>query len=162
MNASEIKVGKKYATKIGKNEVEVTVIGKTSKGWIVKTSAGHAIPINNAERFIKCLDTEATIVPESSSSPKPEASGLKPKLSMLDAAVQILNDALRPMSPKEIIAAMEEANLWKSPSGQTPANSLAAAAQREIANKEKPRFKKTGPGKFAIADKKDEVEKCQQ
>jgi hypothetical protein len=152
MNAKEIKIGSKYNCKIGANEVPVTVKEETGKGWIVESAAGKTFPINNAERFIKCLDVAAPVVPQTESTSKVKASPEGKKMSMLDAAVKVLKSASQPMSPKEIIAAMEEANLWKSPSGHTPANSLAAAAQREIANKENPRFKKTGPGKFAIAD----------
>ena len=39
---------------------------------------------------------------------KSKVESLKPKLSMLDAAVEILKDASRPMSSKELIAEMEE------------------------------------------------------
>jgi len=156
MNANEINVGKKYTTKIGKNGVEITVIGKTSKGWIVKTSEGKTFPVNNAERFMKCLDTEVAVLHESSSSLKPEASGLKPRMSMLDAAVEVLKGTSCPMSAKELIAEMEEKNLWKSPGGATPANTVAAAINREISGKENPRFGKTEKGRFVLASKSQE------
>ena len=57
------------------------------------------------------------------------------------------------MSAKEMIIAMAEANLWKSPSGKTPSNTLAAAAMREIKNKENSRFRKADKGKFALAER---------
>ena len=139
MNASEIKIGKKYQVKVGRNEIEVTVMEQTARGWNVKASSGNKFPINNAERFIKCLDIE--VVPVRN----PEK-----KMSMLDAAVEVLKGSSCPMSAKEMIAAMEEKGLWKSQSGKTPSNTLSAAIGREISTKENPRFKKAEKGKFIL------------
>ncbi|MDD5598119.1 MAG: winged helix-turn-helix domain-containing protein [Victivallaceae bacterium] len=142
MNANEITVGKKYAVKVGRNEIEVTVTEKTERGWQVASASGRVFPVNSCERFVKCLEE-----PE---APKPQESAPKSKLSMLDAAAEILKGASYPMSAKELIAAMEEADIWKSPAGKTPANSLSAALNRN-AEKENSRFQKTGKGMFALA-----------
>jgi len=139
MNASEIKVGKKYQVKVGRNEIEVTVMEQTGRGWNVKAPSGNKFPVNNAERFIKCLDVQEVPVRN------PEK-----KMSMLDAAVETLKGASRPMSAKEMIVAMAEKGLWKSPSGKTPENSLSSAILREIKTKETPRFKKAEKGKFTL------------
>jgi hypothetical protein len=143
MNVNEITVGKRYAVKVGRNEIEVTVTEKTERGWQVTTAAGKNFPVNNRERFIKCLEK-----PE---EPKPQQSAPKSRLSMLDAAAKILKGATYAMSAKELIVAMEEAELWKSPAGKTPANSLSSALNRNSA-KENPRFQKTGKGMFALAE----------
>jgi len=142
MNASEIKVGKKYQVKVGRNEIEVTVMEQTERGWNVKAPSGNKFPVNNAERFIKCLEVEA--VP----TQRPEK-----KMSILDAAVEVLKVASQPMSAKEMIIAMGEANLWKSQTGKTPSNTLSAAIGREISTKETPRFKKAEKGKFTLAER---------
>lgn len=139
MNANEITIGKKYAVKVGRNEIEVTVTEKTERGWQVASASGRVFPVNSCERFIKCLEQ-----PEAPASPKS-------KLSMLDAVAEILKGASYPMSAKELIAAMEEAELWKSPAGKTPANSLSAALNRN-AEKENSRFQKTGKGMFTLAE----------
>jgi hypothetical protein len=139
MNANEIIVGKKYAVKVGRNEIEVTVTEKTERGWQVSSTAGKTFPVNSNERFVKCLE-------------QPEApASSKSRLSMLDAAAEILKGASYPMSAKELIVAMEEAELWKTGRGLTPANTLSAALNREISRKENPRFQKTGKGMFALA-----------
>ena len=156
MNAKEIKVGKRYTTKIGKNEVVVTVIGETEKGKMVKTSTGKIFPIKNPERFIKCLDVAETITPKSADISKPKVSQEGKKMSMLDAAVEVLKGSSSPMSSKELIAEMEEKNLWKSPKGITPCNSLSAAILRECNQKENPRFHKTEKGRFTLAAKNQE------
>ncbi len=74
----------------------------------------------------------------------------KPKrVSALDAAAQVLAKADKPMRAQELIAAMAEQGLWKSPGGQTPHATLYAAMHREITVKGRDaRFKKTDRGQF--------------
>ncbi|MFA6717022.1 MAG: winged helix-turn-helix domain-containing protein, partial [Victivallaceae bacterium] len=74
------------------------------------------------------------------------------KLTMLDAAAEILKGVSHPMSAKELIVAMEEAEIWKSPAGKTPWNTLVAAISREIIGKTNPRFQKTGKGMFSLTE----------
>jgi hypothetical protein len=76
---------------------------------------------------------------------------------MLDAVIKILETAAHPMSAREMIAAMEEANLWKSPGGKTPHNTLSAAIGKELRDKENPRFQKTAPGLYTLADEEGDV-----
>jgi hypothetical protein len=72
-------------------------------------------------------------------------------MSGLDAAAKVLSDAGKPMSVKEIVEAAFAAKLWSS-DGKTPSATLYSAVIREIANKkDASRFKKTGPGEFALA-----------
>jgi hypothetical protein len=138
MNANEVTVGKKYAVKVGRNEIEVTVTEKTERGWQVASASGRVFPVNSCERF-KCLE-----VPEAPAS-------LERKLTMLDAAAEVLKGASYPMSAKELIVAMEDSGIWKSPAGKTPWNTLVAAISRD-AQKTNPRFRKTGKGMFALAE----------
>lgn len=72
------------------------------------------------------------------------------RVSALDAAAQVLAKAGKPMRAQELIAAMAEQGLWKSPVGKTPHATLYSAITREIATKGKgARFKKTERGTFA-------------
>jgi hypothetical protein len=161
MNTSDIKAGSKQRIKIGKNEVEVTVLGQKGKSWLVESATGKKFPVTES-RFIKNEEGKPKNKGiELTQKLKPEASSTKPKFSMLDAAAEILKDALHPMSSKELIAAMEEAELWTSPSGKTPWNTLSAAIGREASQKENPRFKKADKGKFALASCDiEEPQKC--
>ncbi len=86
---------------------------------------------------------------------KTSGDGKKPKrFAALDAAAQVLAKAGKPMRAQELIAAMAEQGLWKSPGGKTPQATLYAAMLREIGAKGKQaRFKKTGRGQFAFAGK---------
>ncbi len=87
------------------------------------------------------------------SPPKPAKTGDKPqKLSALDAAAKVLEEAGEKMTCKEMIDAMAAKGYWTSPGGQTPDRTLYAAIIKEIATKGKEsRFKKTEPGKFERA-----------
>ncbi|MEC9374064.1 MAG: winged helix-turn-helix domain-containing protein [Planctomycetota bacterium] len=81
-------------------------------------------------------------------TPKPDP---KPKrVSVLDAAAQVLTGATKPMRCKEILAEIEAKGLWSSPGGKTPASTLYAAIIREIEKKgEKSRFTKIDRGLFS-------------
>ncbi len=72
------------------------------------------------------------------------------RVSALDAAAQVLAKAEKPMGAQELITAMAEQGLWKSPAGKTPHATLYAAMMREVAAKgSASRFRKVDRGLFA-------------
>jgi len=86
-------------------------------------------------------------------TPKAEkATAKKPKrVSALDAAAQVLKAAGKPMRAQDLITAMAEQGLWKSPAGATPHATLYAAMMRESRDKGKAaRFSKVDRGMFAF------------
>ncbi|MDD5697876.1 MAG: winged helix-turn-helix domain-containing protein [Victivallaceae bacterium] len=154
MNANEIHSGKDYIVKVGHNEVKVKVISGSDRGWVVKTAGGKFMPVNNSERFIRPVEhAPVPAVPAETATPAVSAPVANPdkKLTMLDAAAEILKGVSHPMSAKELIVAMEDSGIWKSPAGKTPWNSLVAAISRDV-QKANPRFRKTGKGLFALAE----------
>jgi hypothetical protein len=73
------------------------------------------------------------------------------RLSALDAAAKVLAEADAPMTAPALIEAMAANGHWTSPGGKTPAATLHAALQREIAVKgSAARFRKTGRGVFTV------------
>jgi HB1/ASXL restriction endonuclease-like protein with HTH domain len=77
------------------------------------------------------------------------AKGSK-KLSALDAAAKVLQEAGQPMNCQEMVKAMVEKGLWSSPNGKTPAATLYSAILRELKMKgAESRFEKTDRGRFA-------------
>jgi hypothetical protein len=71
------------------------------------------------------------------------------KLSALDAAAKVLQEAGQPMNCQEMIQAMAAKGYWTSPAGKTPAATLYAAIARELKTKGKQaRFQKTARGQF--------------
>ena len=84
-------------------------------------------------------------------APKPKApKEAKPKrVSVLDAAAQVLAKAGKPMRAKEMIDEIVAKGLWASPNGKTPEATLYAAIVREIAAKgAESRFRKADRGLF--------------
>lgn len=84
------------------------------------------------------------------------ARAKKPKkLSALDAAAKILEEAGEPMNAKQMIDAMAAKGYWTSPGGKTPHATLYAAILREIGAKQnESRFRKTTKGHFAATNAK--------
>ncbi len=73
------------------------------------------------------------------------------RVSALDAAAQVLAKVGKPMRAQELIAAMAEQGLWKSPAGKTPHATLYAAMLREVAAKgTASRFRKVDRGLFEL------------
>jgi HB1, ASXL, restriction endonuclease HTH domain len=80
--------------------------------------------------------------------PKPTAPQDK-KLSALDAAAKVLQEAGTPLNCQDMIAAMAAKGYWSSPAGKTPASTLYSALLREIKTKGKQaRFQKAARGQF--------------
>jgi hypothetical protein len=91
----------------------------------------------------------------SASSTEPRTSRGRPKakkMSCLDAAAKLLTESGQPMTCQELIAAIAAKGYWTSPAGKTPQATLHAAIVRELrTKKEHARFRKTAPGRFALA-----------
>jgi hypothetical protein len=71
------------------------------------------------------------------------------KLSALNAAAKVLQEACRSLNCQEMIADMAQKGYWSSPQGKTPAATLYSALLREIKTKgTQARFQKTARGQF--------------
>lgn len=86
--------------------------------------------------------------PSGNGRPAKKPAGEK-KMSLLDAAAQILARRTNPMTAKELVQEAQSRGLWSSPNGKTPEATLNAALHREIKEKGKDsRFTKPEAGKF--------------
>lgn len=75
------------------------------------------------------------------------------KRSAIQAAAEVLQRAGKPMGCKELIEAMAEQGLWKSPAGKTPHATLYSAIVRSIATQgSTAKFKKVDRGLFAFKE----------
>ena len=166
---SEITVGTKVIVKVGRNEVEVTVTEITGHGWKVRSqSTGREFEVRRIERIVADAAAEEEAEPETAPvaaeteeednavNPAPESgSGPRPekKLSLLNAAAQVLAACREPMNCKEIIAKAVEMELWVPTGAKTPEQTLYSGIFREIKTAEAPRFKKseTRKGSFEYA-----------
>ena len=88
-------------------------------------------------------------------NPAHESDKPEKRMSLLDAAVEVLKAAGpdNPMNCKEILEAIIERQLWIPTPGKTPEQTLYGSIFREINTKEHPRIAKSNvKGKFVIAE----------
>ena len=165
---SEITVGTIVVVKVGRNEVEVTVTEITANGWRVRSlSSGREFEVRHIERVVaepageagsatgeqedgtaapvepegeaeEAGPAEPEAAPEPASTPRPER-----KLSLLNAAAQVLAACRVPMNCQEIIAKAVEMGLWTPTGAKTPEQTLYSGIFREIKSGATPRFRKS-------------------
>lgn len=117
----------------------MTTTKKTTKASAPKSAAKKAAPKKAAK----------TATPKKA-KPATNGEAKTKKLSAIDAAAKVLAESKTAMTTKEMVDAMAEQELWTSPGGKTPAQTLYSAILREIATKgNEARFAKTERGKFA-------------
>ncbi len=169
MKKNEVKTGGLYLAKVSDKLVTVRIDRPHTKGgWnATNTATGKRIRAKNAERLRGPAGKKSAAAQGEGGSPKkgpsPAAGSKtakakkpavekKPKrVGALDAAAQVLAKVGKPMRSQEMIAAMDEQDLWSSPAGKTPHAPLYAAIIREIRDKKgQARFRKVDRGQFAF------------
>jgi len=159
-----IAVGSAAIVKVGRNEIEVEVIGTENGRWRVRSRAnGREFTTMKFERIITVPAAEAPSeittpepaapaveAPNEPAIPEPTVPAPAKKLSLLDAAAKVL-ETEAPLNAKELVAKAVAAGLWISTAAKTPEQSLYSAIFREIASKEVPRIVKAEVrGKFKL------------
>jgi hypothetical protein len=117
-------------------------------------TAASVPTLKPAETSSPAVGSSSEPSPIASAKPKRQrkASGEEraEKLSALDAAAKVLQEAGTAMSCQELIQAMAAKGYWTSPAGKTPQATLYSALLREITTKgATSRFQKIERGKFA-------------
>jgi hypothetical protein len=106
-------------------------------------AAAPAAPVAGSKKRKRTKSTKAG---DESATPSTKAG----RLSALDAAARVLEEAGQPMTCAEMITAMADKGYWTSPGGKTPSATLYSAILRELQTKPgTSRFIKTERGKFA-------------
>ena len=174
-DTSNITVGTIVMVKVGRNEIEVVVTEITANGWKVKkVGSDREFIVTRIERVIAEPETEAvdaeipseaapateqeaeSAAPEAEEevdtpNPAPESGGSpEKKLSLLNAALQVLKRSQTPVNTKEILAQVIEEGLWSPNGAKTPEQSLYSAFFREIKEKETPRVRKSAARRGAF------------
>lgn len=155
MSNQQITAGTIAITKVGRNDVEVTVLEKLETGWKVKSNrSGREFQVRAIERGMNIPSVGATSEEagnETADSPsKPVFRTDAGNLSLLGAAARVLEESRTPMNCREIIAKAVAAELWTPSAAKTPEQSLYSAIFREISCKEHPRFRKSAERKGAF------------
>ena len=164
-DTSNITVGTIVMVKVGRNEIEVVVTEITANGWKVKkVGSNREFIVTRIERVIAepgAPEAVPATEPEAESAeaeeevdtpnPAPESGGSpEKKLSLLNAAIKVLQESEAPLNTKEIIAKVIASDLWSPNGAKTPEQSLYSAFFREIKEKETPRVRKSAARRGAF------------
>jgi hypothetical protein len=158
MKDTDIKIGKVYDIKVGKNTSAVRIMRLAEKeGWeAVSLKNNNPVIIRSASRIVgvhnpKAAKTKPVEKPGKDAEPKKERTTTKP--GGLSSALRVLEEAGTPLHCQEMVKQMLEKGYWKT-DGKTPSSTIYSAIVREIKAKgDASRFRKTERGKFAIAAK---------
>lgn len=135
---------------------ELAVVATTSEAPEVETTTTGEVATTH-DTGSGAPHVSGTAEPARNDEPTPKKSrklkvttDLKPKkLSMIKAALQVLQERKVPMTCPELIDVMATEGLWVSPGGKTPASTLYAAISRSIKDEGKASaFRKTERGRF--------------
>ena len=151
-DTSNITVGTIVMVKVGRNEIEVVVTEITANGWKVKkVGSDREFIVTRIERVIAEPGTPEAEEEVDTPNPAPESGGSpEKKLSLLNAALQVLKRSRTPLNTKEILAQVIEEGLWSPNGAKTPEQSLYSAFFREIKEKETPRVRKSAARRGAF------------
>ena len=159
---SEIKVGSKVILKVGRNAVEVEILKAMADGdayWVKSIASGKEFMMPSARIKVPTVSIEPVAEPESieneAPNPAPEcttAPRKEKKLSLMDAAVEVLKQSGEPMNTREMVKAATDSGLWIPTDCKTPEQTLYGSIFREMKTKENPRIIKSAvKGKFEYA-----------
>jgi len=180
MKKDDVKVGKTYQAKVSGRLTEVRITGESRHGgWdALNVLTNKTVRIKTAGRLrgealhgkkgrpspatVKGVLAEAKAALAKGRAKAAETSEAAPdaprkarkradgKMSGLDAAVKVLEEAGAPMNTRAMCDAMHQKGYWSS-EAPTPHNTLYSAILREIKTKgEEARFVKAERGKFAL------------
>ena len=175
MVENEFHPGDIVRVKVGKNLVEAEVVGLMPNGLFNVKSLNtqkefgvkhiHELVFAAKDYEQEKPEPEAVTEPEEAElasdgedeeaviNPVHESDRPKKRMSLMNAAVQLLRESPVPMNTREIVAAAIEAGLWEPTGSKTPEQSLYGSIFREIAAKEHPRIVRADQkGKFRIAE----------
>ena len=152
ISVNEVAVGSQVRVLVGCRTVEATVIEVLERGWKVKSnSTGKEFAVLRVAEIIEAApvqQVESAEVAEESAGAAEEAEAVPPappekKLSLLDAAAQILKEAGEAMNTRSLVKQAIERRLWNPTTCKTPEQSLYGAIFREMKVAENPRFRKS-------------------
>jgi hypothetical protein len=170
MKKNEITIGGTYLAKVSDKVVPVRIDAESRHGgWeATNMSTNKKVRIKSAQRLRgevnaggkkqadkpEASKPQASTTVETKPARKPRDPAKTKKVSLLDAAAQVLAESTEPMNAKQMVEAVSAKGLWSSPKGKTPHATLYAAILRETGTKgAEARFRKTDRGLFAFATK---------
>jgi hypothetical protein len=175
----QVQIGQLYAAKITDKVVPVRIDAvHEDGGWVgTNTQTNRKVRIKTAQKLRnkitmpkddekpstrqpvkKKLSAADRRARSSKQSTKADSATMKKtdapkekKLSLIDAAVQVLGDTKEPMNTKQMVEQITERGLWSPGTGKTPHATLYSAILRELQKKgADARFTKIERGQFTL------------
>ena len=139
----EIAVGMRVMVKVAAREIPATVVEVGENWFLVRSdSTGREF---RTTRVVDILDAPETEDAEIAEEPPR-------KLSLANAAVEVLRQENKPLNTRELVKLATERGLWTPTACRTPEQSLYGAFFLEIKNSDSPRIRKSAErGKFELA-----------
>ena len=152
--ANEITVGTMAVAKVGRNEIPVEIIAVENGIYTVKNRAGKEFKTKRIAALpteVSCAALNNTSSNERLSGIQDESANYSGKMSLLNAAVEVLRQNGKPLNTREIVAKAVADRLWNPTGAKTPNQTLYGSIFREIATKKNPRIVKSAEkGKFQL------------
>ena len=150
----QARVGGRVRVRSGQYVITAIVVENCGDAWMVRNpKSGRVFKVR---RIIEALgDGKASpaTLPASVGVPQMERPAQPPKrLSLVDAAYEVLKAEMRPMNAAEMARLAVERGLWTAQGGKTPAQTLYARIFEEMRHARRPRFRKASMrGLFELA-----------
>lgn len=180
MKKQQVQIGQLYAAKITDKVVPVRIEAEHEDGgWVgTNTQTNRKVRIKTAQKLRNKINVpkddekpaarqpvkkkltaaerrargKQQTKPDKPAPAKKADTPKEKKLSLIDAAVQVLGDAKAPLNTKQMVEQITERGLWSPGSGKTPHATLYSSILRELQKKgADARFTKVERGQFTLA-----------
>ena len=138
---ANVTVGQDVLVKIAGRIIPVRVEAVLPDGWMVRSATSGKI-FKTKKLHEQPANEAAAPESEPASEPAPEAPRTR-KVSLLDAAIEVLKAESRAMNTREMVKLAIERGIWIKTACKTPEQSLYGAIFREIKESEHARIRKS-------------------
>ncbi len=151
----QTRVGGRVRVRSGQYVITAIVVESCGDAWMVRNpKSGRVFKVRRIIEVLGDGEASPATIPASVGVPQMErpARELPKRLSLVDAAYEVLKAEGRPMNAAEMARLAVERGLWTAQGGKTPAQTLYARIFEEMRHARRPRFRKTSMcGLFELA-----------
>ena len=150
----QVRIGGRVRVRSGQYVITATVVENCGDAWMVRNpKSGRVFKVRRIIEVLADGEASPETIPASVGVPQMERPAQPPKrLSLVDAAYEVLKAERRPMNAAEMARLAVERGLWTAHGGKTPAQTLYARIFEEMRHARRPRFRKASMrGLFELA-----------
>ena len=150
----QTRVGGRVRVRSGQYVITAIVVESCGDAWMVRNpKSGRVFKVRRIIEVLGDGEASPATLPASVGVPQMERPAQPPKrLSLVDAAYEVLKAERRPMNAAEMARLAVERGLWTAQGGKTPAQTLYARIFEEMRHARRPRFRKASMrGLFELA-----------